>query len=88
MMSDLRKETTTPGQYCSPRPVHQRMAQTRTPAVSVGVIDDFKVAWARGFGTLVAGAEPAAAHTPFQCGSISKPVFALAVMKLAEIGTI
>ena len=88
VMSDLREETTIPGQYRSPCPVQQRMAHTCTPAVSVGVIDNFEVAWARGFGTLAAGTEPAAAHTPFQCGSISKPVFALAVMKLAEIGTI
>jgi CubicO group peptidase (beta-lactamase class C family) len=88
VMSDLREETTIPGQHCSPCPVHQRVAQTCTPAMSVGVIDNFEVAWARGFGTLAAGAEPAAANTPFQCGSISKPVFALAVMKLAEIGTI
>ncbi|KJC58180.1 hypothetical protein UP10_24700 [Bradyrhizobium sp. LTSPM299] len=86
--SDLREETTIPGQVGSPRPVEQRMAETSTPAVSVGVIDDFEVAWTRGFGTLAAGAAPATAHTPFQCGSISKPVFALAVMKLAETGTI
>lgn len=88
VMSDLREETTIPGRVGSPRPVEQRMAETSTPAVSVGVIDDFEVAWTRGFGTLAAGAAPATAHTPFQCGSISKPVFALAVMKLAETGTI
>jgi CubicO group peptidase (beta-lactamase class C family) len=88
VMSDLREETTVPGQVCSPCPIQQRMVQTCTPAVSVGVIDNFEVAWARGFGTLAEGAEPAAANTPFQCGSISKPVFALAAMKLAEIGTI
>ena len=88
VMSDLREETTIPGQYASPSPVHQRMAQTCTLALSVGVIDNFEVEWAGGFGTLAAGAEPATANTPFQCGSISKPVFALAVMKLAETGTI
>jgi CubicO group peptidase (beta-lactamase class C family) len=88
VMSDLRGETTIPGQYGSPSSVHQRMAQTCTPALSVGVIDNFDVAWVRGFGTLAAGAEPATANTPFQSGSISKPVFALAVMKLAETGTI
>ena len=88
VMSDLREETTIPGQYGSPSPVQQRMAQTRTPALSVGVIDNFEVEWAGGFGTLAAGAEPATANTPFQCGSISKPVFALAVMRLAETGTI
>jgi CubicO group peptidase (beta-lactamase class C family) len=88
VMSDLREETTVPGQVGSPCSLQQRMAQTCTPAVGVGVIDEFEVAWARGFGTLAAGAEPVAANTPFQCGSISKPVFALAVMKLAENGTI
>jgi CubicO group peptidase (beta-lactamase class C family) len=88
VMSDLRVETTVPGQYRPPCPVHQRMTETCTPAVSVGVIDEFELAWARGFGTLAAGAQAAAANTPFQCGSISKPVFALAVMKLAENGTI
>jgi CubicO group peptidase (beta-lactamase class C family) len=88
VMSDLREETTIPGQYGSPSAVHQRMAQTCTPALSVGVIDDFEVAWARGFGALAAGAERATANTPFQSGSISKPVFALAAMKLAQTGTI
>jgi len=88
VMSDLREETTIPGQYGSPSSVHQRMAQTCTPALSVGVIDNFDVTWTGGFGTLAAGAAPATANTPFQSGSISKPVFALAVMKLAETGTI
>ncbi len=88
VMSDLREETSIPGQYGSATAVHQRMAQTCTPALSVGVIDNFEVAWARGFGTLAARADPAAADTPFQSGSISKPVFALAVMKLAETGVI
>lgn len=88
VMSDLREETTIPGQCGSASPAHQRMAQVCTPALSVGVIDNFEVAWVRGFGTLAAGAEPASANTPFQSGSISKPVFALAVMKLAETGAI
>jgi hypothetical protein len=61
----LRDETTIPGQYGSAYPVHQRMAQACTPALSVGVIDNFEVAWARGFGALAVGAEPAAANTPF-----------------------
>jgi CubicO group peptidase (beta-lactamase class C family) len=88
VMADLREETTIPGQAGSPCSLQQRMTQTCTPAVGVGVIDNFEVAWTRGFGTLAEGAEPATANTPFQCGSISKPVFALAVMKLAENGTI
>ena len=88
IISDLRQETTIPGQYRSPCSLHERMAQTCTTAVSVGVVDEFEAEWARGFGTRAAGSGPASANTPFQCGSISKPVFALAVMKLAEAGAI
>lgn len=88
VVSDLRLATTVPGGLESPPcPIERRMAQTCTPAVSVAVVDDFEVVWARGFGERAAG-EKAAADTPFQCGSISKPVFALAVMKLVEAGTI
>ena len=87
VVSDLRMETTVPGQDHPPCAIAQRMAQTCTPAVSVAVVDDFELAWARGFGERSAG-EQAAADTPFQCGSISKPVFAVAVMKLVEAGTV
>src|SRR6195256_3019775 len=55
VMSDLREETTIPGQVGSPCSLQHRMAQTCTPAAGVGVIDEFEVAWARGFGTLAAG---------------------------------
>ena len=68
VISDLREETTIPGDYGVPSSVHQRMAQTCTPALSVGVIDNFEVAWTRGFGMVSAGGEPATANTPFQSG--------------------
>jgi CubicO group peptidase (beta-lactamase class C family) len=54
----------------------------------VGVVDNFEVASARGFGVLAAGSEAATVNTPFQGGSISKAVFALAVMRLVEAGTL
>jgi CubicO group peptidase (beta-lactamase class C family) len=61
------------------------MSQLATPGVSVAVIDDFEVAWSRGFGKPAAEANEAVAPTTlFQVGSISKPVFALAVMRLVE----
>ncbi len=88
VMSDLRVEMPVPGQYGPPGSLHDRMARTCTPAVSAAVIEDFELAWARGFGVLAAGSAPVTAKTPFQCGSISKPVFALAVMKLAEAGAL
>ncbi len=63
------------------------MGQLATPGVSVAVIDDFEVAWSPGFGKPAADANEAVAPTTlFQVGSISKPVFALAVMRLVEAG--
>jgi CubicO group peptidase (beta-lactamase class C family) len=63
------------------------MAIGATPGASVAVIDNFDVAWARGVGKPAIGAaDMVSEHTPFQVGSISKPVFALAVMKLVEAG--
>lgn len=56
-----------------------RMARLHVPGVSVAVIHEGKLDWASGFGT-------ATADTLFQAGSISKPVTAMAVMRLVEAG--
>jgi CubicO group peptidase (beta-lactamase class C family) len=59
------------------------MTELCTPGVSVAVIDNFEVAWAKGFGIRKIGERAAVRpDTPFQAASISKPVFALAVMRL------
>ena len=61
------------------------MHELGTPGVSIAVIENFEVTWASGFGIRKmeerAEVEP---DTPFQAGSISKPVFALAVMRLYQ----
>ena len=63
------------------------MSHLATPGVSVAVIADFEVAWCRGFGKLAADTSEAVTSTTlFQAGSISKPVFALALMRLVEAG--
>jgi CubicO group peptidase (beta-lactamase class C family) len=87
LTQDLRPETPFPGRDKPPRTLAERMSQLATPGVSVAVIDDFEVAWSRGFGKLAANANEAVVPTTlFQAGSISKPVFALAVMRLLEAG--
>jgi CubicO group peptidase (beta-lactamase class C family) len=87
VLDDLRPQTPFPGQDQPPQTLAQRMAHLATPGVSVAVIEDFEVAWHRGFGKLTAGAnEEVTSTTLFQVGSISKPVFALAVMRLVEEG--
>lgn len=87
VLQDLRPETPFPDRDKPPRTLAERMSHLATPGASVAVIDDFEVAWSRGFGKLTAGAnQEATSTTPFQVGSISKPVFALAVMRLVEGG--
>ena len=62
----------------------ERMAADRVPGVSIAVINDGEIEWARGFGVDRTGGLPVTAETLFQAGSISKPVTALAVLRLVE----
>ncbi len=62
------------------------MEALRVPGVSVAVIDDYKIVWAKGYGLKRAGQDdgPVTADTLFQAASISKPVAALALMHHVE----
>lgn len=65
----------------------ERMAHWHTPGVSIAVVNDYRIEWARGFGVKEWGkAGPVTERTLFQAGSVSKPIFALGVMRLAEEG--
>ncbi len=67
--------------------IAERMKRFRTPGVSVAVVDEGAVVWARGFGVVERGkSSPVTATTPFQAASISKPVTATATLRLAEQG--
>jgi CubicO group peptidase (beta-lactamase class C family) len=60
------------------------MRQTQTPGASLALIHDFDVVWVGGFGVArIAEPRMISGDTLFQAASISKPVFALAVMRLA-----
>ena len=57
------------------------------PGASLAVFRDFEIEWARGFGLANADTrQPVDTLTLFQAASISKPVAALAVMRLAREG--
>jgi len=65
----------------------ERMAYYHTPGVSIAVVNNYKIEWARGFGVREQGKrDPVTETTLFQAASISKPIFALAVMRLVEDG--
>ena len=70
------------------RPLRARMRALHVPGVSIAVIHDGEIAWARGFGVTRAGGPPVTPDTLFQAGSISKPVAALAVLRLVEQGAL
>ena len=59
----------------------------KIPGVSVAVIDNFKIAWAKGYGVTEAGtSNPVTPRTLFQAGSVSKPVAAVGALSLVEQG--
>jgi len=72
-----------------PLSVTEKMQEIHLPGASVAVIKDGKLAWAKGWG--IANTETGIGvdeHTLFQAGSISKPIGALAALKLVEEGKI
>lgn len=65
----------------------ERMAHYKVPGLSVAVINDGKIEWARGYGVVEKdGSQPITPATLFLAGSISKPVAALAALRLVEQG--
>ena len=75
------------GQPLPAKPLSRRMAEMKTPGVSVAVINDGAMEWARGYGVTDTGTTtPVTAHTLFQAASVSKPVAALAALRLVEQG--
>lgn len=77
------------GQPDAPMSLRDRMAFYKTPGVSVAIINNGVVEWARGYGVREGGAhDPVTVHTIFQAASISKPVAAAGALLLAERGTL
>ncbi|MBK9154861.1 MAG: beta-lactamase family protein [Chloracidobacterium sp.] len=65
------------------------MELANVPGVSVAYVENGRESWSRYFGVRDAGTrEPVTADTVWQVGSLSKPVFAMVVMKLVEAGKI
>ena len=63
-----------------------RMKELNIPGVSIAVIHEGKIEWARGFGVSSIGGSPVTPETMFQAGSISKPLAAMAALRLVEQG--
>jgi CubicO group peptidase (beta-lactamase class C family) len=80
-------QTALRGDPQTPRNLAERMAYYETPGLTMAVIEDYAIAWARGFGEKEArSADPVTTETLFQAASISKPVTAMAALHLVEAG--
>ena len=65
----------------------ERMSRYGVPGVSIAVVDNGRIVWARGFGVQTAGtADSVTPETLFQAASISKVVAATATLRLADQG--
>ncbi|MEO6446845.1 MAG: serine hydrolase domain-containing protein [Gemmatimonadaceae bacterium] len=65
--------------------VQQLMERFNVPGVSIAVIRDFRVHWTKAYGVAdVSTGRSVETTTPFQAASISKPVAAMAAMRLVQ----
>ena len=65
------------------------MMTARVPGLSIAIIGNGRTAWNRGFGVMNSASKaPVDTDTVFEAGSVSKTVFAYAVMKLCEKGVL
>jgi CubicO group peptidase (beta-lactamase class C family) len=83
---DLLPPTITQGEKPATTKLTERMAALHVPGVSIAVIHDGKIEWAKGYGVVNLGGAPVTPETLFQAASISKPVTAMAVMHLVQTG--
>ena len=81
----LRQPVALAGQPAT-RLLADEMRRLNVPGVSIAVIRGGKIAWAQGFGVTHAGGPAVTAGTLFQAASISKPVAAMAVLRLVQEG--
>jgi len=75
------------GQADSTWNLADRLRYWHVPGVSVAIVDDFRIVYAKGFGVTEFGASAIVDTTTlFQAGSISKAVFATGLLRLVEQG--
>ena len=64
-----------------------RMAHYKVPGVSIAVINDYQIEWAKGYGVLEVGKDqPVTTDTIFQPGSTAKPIVAMVALHYVEAG--
>jgi CubicO group peptidase (beta-lactamase class C family) len=67
--------------------IQRGMKKHRVPGISIAVINNYRIEWAKGYGIMEAGRnEPVTTKTLFQPGSIGKPLTASAALHFVDAG--
>jgi CubicO group peptidase (beta-lactamase class C family) len=67
--------------------IRTQMARRQVPGLSLAIIDDGKIVYAKGYGvTAPGGSSPVTTDTRFLAGSVSKSVAAMGALRLVEQG--
>lgn len=82
----LRSAVAIQGARPDTRTLEAEMRRLHVPGVSIAVIRKGKLEWAKGYGVAGPDGAPVTPQTLFQAASISKPVTAMAALKMVEAG--
>ena len=82
----LLPPTVLKGEALTGMKLEDRMRFHRTPGLSVAVINNGEIEWSRSYGVVEVGAKRVSLETMFQAASISKPVVAMAALRLVQQG--
>ena len=75
------------GRSYAPSTMAERMRHHQVPAISIAVVNDGKIEWAKAYGLAdVESGRTATSATLFQAASISKPVAVTATLQLVQEG--
>ena len=87
MIARIESRQSPNRQGLDPLTLQEVMQRFRVPGVSVAVIKDFTIHWAKGYGVAdVETGRPVQVDSLFQAASISKPVTAMAALHLVQDG--
>lgn len=82
-------EGVMPGDDFKGKNLRQIMRTTGVPGMSIAVIENHRLSWVKGYGVRDAeSGEIVTVNTRFQAASISKPVTAFALLRLAQVGKV